>query len=103
MKEAFEKYKEESSKVNKEKDDFFSFMSGIKGNSEDSKFNTESSDLIGGDSNVKKGKEDFFKDFNKSTEPEQTIDESQINLDVKDINRSDLLSDKKKKFLNENY
>lgn len=38
VKEVYEKYKKESERVNKDKDDFFSFASELQGNSEDSLF-----------------------------------------------------------------
>lgn len=39
VKEIYERYKEQSKRVNKEKDSFFDFASELKGNSEDSMFN----------------------------------------------------------------
>ena len=66
VKEVYEKYKVESSKVNKEKDSFFDFASELKGDSKDSMFNT------GGMRRNTIDKNSFIDDFDKELGNELT-------------------------------
>ena len=66
VKEVYEKYKLESSKVNKDKDSFFDFASELKGDSKDSMFNT------GGIRRNTIDKNSFIDDFDKELGNELT-------------------------------
>lgn len=66
VKEVYEKYKIESSKVNKDKDSFFDFASELKGDSKDSMFNT------GGMRRNTVDKNSFIDDFDKELGNELT-------------------------------
>lgn len=65
LKETYDKYKEQSEKSNKEKDDFFDFMGDLKGNPSDSMFNLASSKLNIGNAEPEKDDDDFFKQYEK--------------------------------------
>ena len=66
VKEVYEKYKLESSKVNKDKDSFFDFASELKGDSKDSMFNT------GGIRRNTIDRDSFIDDFDKELGNELT-------------------------------
>lgn len=78
-KETYEKYLQESDKVNKQKDDFFNFTADLKGNSEDTKFNTGNE--LFKNSDVQKDKSAFFEQFQQ---PKPTFSNT-VSTDVKDL------------------
>ena len=61
VKEIYERYKQESSKVHKRKDDFFSFASDFRGNQDDAMFDMRKKDIKNPDVTVKR---DFFGSYN---------------------------------------
>lgn len=68
VKEVYERYTEESDKVDKKQDSFFSFASNLRGNEEDSSFNVHRRRGVMVDNNIDKKKSSFFDEF-KEKEP----------------------------------
>jgi cell division GTPase FtsZ len=73
VKAIYERYKEQSGKVNKKKDDFYSFAGGLRGNNEDSMFNATQGRVVGNPKATEKNKKDFFNKFRtEDPSPKQT-------------------------------
>lgn len=75
IKEVYEKYKEQSSRVNKKKDSFFDYVGDLRGNSEDAAFD------MGSRKSPKridaKTKQDFFNKFSKSPVSTSTTEKTE--------------------------
>lgn len=97
VKDVYKKYTEESEKVNKKKDDFFSFASGLRGNEEDSMFNMNT--RKSSTSNIEQNKDSFFNEFKVKdiNEANKTIDVNKIVENAKKEVKT------KEQFMNENF
>lgn len=82
VKEIYKKYKEESDKVNKSKDNFFDFASGLRGNQEDSMFNSATNRR-----SASKSKADFLNGMSFGTVKESN--NAVENITVKNNNHND--------------
>lgn len=70
VKEVYDRYTEESSKVDKKQDTFFAFTSELRGNQEDGAFNVHRRRGITNNVNIDKRKNSFFGEFeDKKDEP----------------------------------
>lgn len=97
VKEVYEKYKEESAKVNKEKDAFFETALDFKGDSKDAMFNT------GGLTRNKIDKESFIDDFDKELGNELTLRVKSTKHISEGEFRETKIKNAKDEFLKENF